>query len=1019
MEYMPLVFSVVFCMVCAVSLSLGAYVFYLNPGAGLNRVFFALCVSLMIWTVGLGVALSAADLQTCLFWRRLSAVGWGSFFSIMLHTFLTLTGNRSLRKWWTYLFLYLPSAITMVAFTWFPGVNPGQYNMVHTAYGWTNVAVNNAWDWYYMAYYLGFSALGFALVWRWGRKSVDPDARKLSRLILCSFVPAMLLGSLTDILGNSLLSITLPQVAPIIMLMPLCFVYYAIRKYRFMDPRPANADDFLITDQIRKRIFDYLSLALLSGGLLNFISQYLFFDKPDLLSVLLFSGGLALAAIVLHVVQRLKVKRNIKDVLNTATIALMIPVITLRFVAYAALTVWAFPFIIIIISLIFSKRYILITVAASIFLTQIAVWIIMPQLQVSVDNTDYIARIGLFAIALWLAFFVNRVYISRLRENEGQISSQKLVSDISLDYVTVTSENLDEKTFRMLKRLGKYFDVDRAYILLFDTEKQWMMVVHCWNSEPFRSEAFIKMPVGQFPWLAGRLMTHEVLHIPDIDKLPPDAAGYLSMMQVRSMLRIPIGGKGTVLRYLCLDSVHSKKVWEDGQISLLSVVAHIWADAFAMAEQEKEINKMAYYDHLTGLPNRTLFKDRVCQAIYLAQRTQLMLAVMFLDLDSFKSVNDTMGHEAGDSLLAEVSQKISRSIRKSDTISRFGGDEFLLMINNIACQEDLESITQKIMALFERPFELNAQEFFITASAGIAVYPADGDDTDTLIKNADIAMYSAKAKGKNRYVFCSSGMKEDALMKVKLTNNLYRALERNEFIVHYQPQVSLLTGKVIGLEALIRWRHPEMGMISPGQFIPLAEQSGLIVPIGEWVLKTACSQNKAWQDAGLPPVRMAVNVSAIQFRGPSLAVKVQNALAETRLDPAFLELEITESAAIREAGYIIDTLNDLKVLGISISIDDFGTEYSSLGRLKLLPIDRIKMDMQFVRSIDGSKKEDAITRSIIHLAQALGVKVIAEGVETSRQLAFLCRAKCHEAQGFYYYRPMPAVDVEAVLRNHA
>ncbi|HZK19055.1 MAG TPA: GGDEF domain-containing phosphodiesterase [Clostridia bacterium] len=319
------------------------------------------------------------------------------------------------------------------------------------------------------------------------------------------------------------------------------------------------------------------------------------------------------------------------------------------------------------------------------------------------------------------------------------------------------------------------------------------------------------------------------------------------------------------------------------------------------------------------------------------------------------------------------------------------------------------------MKSFDKPFNANGQEIFTSASVGVSIYPFDGKDAETLIKNADIAMYKAKSKGKNQYVMCTSIMKEEARKNLVLTNNLYRALEKNELSLHYQPQLRLRTSEIIGLEALLRWNHPVMGMIPPNVFIPLAEQSGLINGIGEWVLETACRQNKRWQDLGFPRLRMAVNLSVIQFNNPEIVKTVDKILKRTNLDPKYLELEITESIAIREAKYTTAVLNELKNLGITISIDDFGTKYSSLTRLKMLPVDRLKIDMQFIQGIQSSEKDQAITESIIKLAKSLKLSVLAEGVETKTQLEFLNKGMCDEVQGFYYFKPMPSEEIEKIL----
>ena len=321
------------------------------------------------------------------------------------------------------------------------------------------------------------------------------------------------------------------------------------------------------------------------------------------------------------------------------------------------------------------------------------------------------------------------------------------------------------------------------------------------------------------------------------------------------------------------------------------------------------------------------------------------------------------------------------------------------------------------MKSFSKSLTVNGQEFFITASAGIAVYPEDGEEADSLIKHADMAMYSSKGGGKNKYTLCSQVMKDDTMKKMQLTNSLYRAQGRNELVLYYQPQVDIATKKIIGMEALIRWKHPELGMIPPSVFIPIAEQTGLINPIGQWVLRTACRQNKLWQEKGLPPIRTAVNLSVEQFRSSNLAHIIKNTLEETGLQPELLELEITESIAIEETESIISILNELKMLGVTIAIDDFGTEYSSLSQFKELPIDRIKIAMPFVQGISVNTKDEAIVEVLIHLARSLGINVIAEGVETELQLAFLTQGKCDEFQGYYFYKPMPAEELEKILRN--
>jgi len=436
-----------------------------------------------------------------------------------------------------------------------------------------------------------------------------------------------------------------------------------------------------------------------------------------------------------------------------------------------------------------------------------------------------------------------------------------------------------------------------------------------------------------------------------------------------------------------------------------------------IANYIRRIKELAYSDHLTGLPNRLLFNDRLDKAIQSARETDKLIVVIFLDLDNFKMINDTVGHDQGDELLKLVAERLSGILREGDIVSRIGGDEFLVLLQSLPGLDAITRVEERIIQSFKQPFVLNELKYNITASIGAAVFPVDGESAEALIKNADMAMYEAKEKGKNQYVHYSSDMNDQVVENITITNALYRALDHNEMSLVYQPLVCNATGKVRGMEALIRWNHPELGPISPEKFIPIAEKTGLINQIGEWVLRTACAQNKAWQDAGLPRVRVGVNLSVSQFQSHEIVDMVKGILEETCLDPGYLELEITESIAIKEKDYMVEILKAFKRLGVSIAIDDFGTAYSSLEYLKQLPVDRIKIAMTFVHGIAVSEKDEAVTKAIIVLARNLGLNIVAEGVETKNQVAFLNQQMCDEIQGFFYYKPMPAEDMERLMRE--
>ncbi len=432
-----------------------------------------------------------------------------------------------------------------------------------------------------------------------------------------------------------------------------------------------------------------------------------------------------------------------------------------------------------------------------------------------------------------------------------------------------------------------------------------------------------------------------------------------------------------------------------------------------LENKEQTVRHMAYHDTVTGLTNRTYFNEHLGQLIAESKESGLSLALLFLDLDHFKLINDTLGHIYGDILLKEVGRRLSWAMSNGESISRIGGDEFTIIVPNVASTDYVRGIAIRVRELFQHPFVLKDTEYFVTTSIGVALYPDDGLDDTTLIRNADLAMYRAKEEGKNQYRFYDRTMFPEAEETMEMKTSLRKALERNEFLVHYQPQIDILTGKMIGLEALIRWNHPKRGLIPPNSFIPIAEETGLIVPIGEKVLQLICAQSKAWQQAGYSPIRIAVNLSARQFGEKGLARRIKQIVDDHQLSPSDLELEITENMAMKDDKQVV--LQELRDMGFTISIDDFGTQYSSLAYLKKLPINRIKIDRSFVGGIARDNKDEAIILAMLLIANRLNLTVIAEGVETSEQLSFLQDNHCHEIQGFIFHRPQPAEAVERLL----
>ncbi len=798
-------FSILFFSVCIVSLVSGIFVLQNNHKTLTNRCYFALTVTISIWSAGFALATSAVDMATCEAWRRFSALGWGTAYSIVLHFILIITGRKALlKKWWSYLFLYLPAVITVLTFAIPSGINPVPYQLQPTEFGWVNVAEHNVWDLFFYAYYLSFMTTTLILVWRWGKDSSDLKVKSQARIIFLSFMSAVVLATITDVLLSSTHA-KLPQMAPIVTLIPIMALYYTIKKYGF----------------------------IISEGTDNRTSYTNIVVCVILYSILIFS------------------LRNVSIATNMTT--------------FLSLEVSSFRGI-------------------------------LTQLQM--------------LISLYLV----------LKENKPGLITAVLLNTISIFGSTVFMIN--NKTTASL----------------------------------------------------------------------PGIISYLGVLMIMALI-----------------TNYKRKVANN--------IEEIYNQRRILEKSKENLYHMAYYDSLTGLPNKDLFVERLEQAIHLAKGNDSFIGVALIDLDSFKSVNDTLGHTIGDMVLRQMANRLSSCLREEDTIARFGGDEFLIMIDSIHKTKDINEISNKIMGVFKTPIIIQDVEFFISASAGVAVFPVDGENSETLIKNADIAMYSAKSKGKNQCVYSSSGMKNDVTKMVKLTNSLYRALDKNELFLHYQPQVKAETQEIIGFEALLRWNNDEYGTVTPDVFIPIAEQTGLIRSIGLWIVEQACLQHKRFREIYDKDFLISINLSLVQLKDPKITDKITRILNNTQTDAKNIQIEITESTTFYEEPFVLQRLKDIKDLGISIAIDDFGTGYSSFSRLRTFPIDLIKIDMDFVRGISSkSKKDRAIIKSIIQIAKNLEIEVLAEGVETEKQFRYLKNKACDKIQGYYFYRPMSANEIESILK---
>jgi len=1020
---LPGLISLLFFLAVVIYYLLGFYVIRLNPGSIIHRLFFCICLTLCIWAFSFSIANSAISYETSLTWRRIAAIGWGTLYSILLHYTLCLTGKQNVfRKKWVYALIYLPAAVNIFVFSLYSDLAVKRYVLEYTYAGWVNVRPTSAWDVMFNVYYIVFSLMVIGLFFHWGWSSKERAIKKQAYMIVASYVLAIVIGTLTEFVINYYFPFKFPQLAPLITLIPITAMYYCIIKYGLMAPETKNTvpqEGQILSEASQSQLYLYLTRAYILGAFLYFAMEN-FIHRSSFIASLPHTLLLIILGAALQIVQKFKIKQNAKDGLLNALVTLSIPFIVLSFIDNVV-AFWALPIVFVLVSVLFRQKRLLYMVSVATFVTLFWIWIMIPEQTVKIGLSNHVFRIGIFGIFIWIAFYINRIYFDRLAKNEEQVKLQKLLAGISAQFVDARQENIDIIINDMLRQCGSHFQADRAGLFMYSRDNNNLAHSHEWCNAGIASTLDPKdhQTALDLPGVKDQIDKTGYIHINDLETLQPGSIPdreSLKKEQIKSLIIVKLTGIDNVIGYISFEAIQSPRQWDQDHREMIQVLGNLLSDALRQVESEKAINYMAYYDALTGLPNRALLTDRLKQAISLAMRSEKLISVMFIDLDSFKSVNDTMGHDGGDAMLLQIAGRLSDNVRKYDTVSRFGGDEFLVMLQQIPDINDIRESANKIMSVFDQPITIKGQEFFITASAGVAVFPFDGEDTDELIKHADMAMYAAKSKGKNRFSFCSVEMKQEVRDNMELTNSLYRAVERNELFLQYQPQVNPETLEIIGMEALIRWRHPRKGIIPPMKFIPIAEKTSLIHSIGEWVLMTACRQNEEWQKQGLKPARVAVNLSVKQFYNPNIVDIVDRVLKETKLNPCYLELEVTESLGLQDTDYVISTMNRLKALGLSLAIDDFGTDYSSLGRLKDLPVDRIKIDMQFIRGITKNIKDEGIIKIILQLGRTLGLNVVAEGVETEQQLAFLKENLCCEIQGYYFYRPMIAEDIAPILR---
>lgn len=1047
MNHMELIMSFLYFTAASLTLFMGLYVLRLRYSSLSHRLFFAACSMMAAWNIGLAMMMASDTVGEAMFWRRISSGGWSTAYSLTLMYILSMAGGifgvapaepgagksdtgksdaekpdtvgegvlRGRGKKLLYVALWIPAMVCLYVFVLSDDYVALTNSLQKGVYGWKNTAPRGWYDIFFEVYYISCLLGSLCVLRGWWKRAKEPRVKRQARLVFYSMLLGMLCGLATDVVIPRVFHLHYPKTGSLWPMIYLGGVLHAIRKHHLMREVEVPKEDGILNEESRKRAFGYMSGILLLGSLLV-LASHVYAPKTmsghNLLHISGILAGMAIFVELTRFVRRTK-RRN---VMLTIGFSLLIPAVIIPYNTMQGMTVWTFSVLPMIFALTLDSQMLLIGVTLSSIVTQLFLWFDALKRSEAVDNADFLLRISVLLLTFFMGLFVNRVYVRRLRSAVYQEKFQQILAELSADFLTVNQKNFNEKARQLLEKLGAMLECRCGCMYLIREGRLCREV--SWNH--FQCP-LVKAEKEEVTLWKGYLSSGKVL--PHMLQSPEDWSRegleweMISGCGVKKAVLIPLHHKGRKKGFLVFANPQMNQVMWKEQSRLLQLPANVLVDAIQKVETEIAMEHMAYYDTLTEMPNRSYFQRILRERLDQAGKCGERLGLIFLDLDGFKEVNDTLGHSVGDELLKEVGRRLKRCVNKEDFIGRFGGDEFLILADEKREGGSILDVVHRITHSLGAPVLLRDQENYVTASMGVAIYPADGRNGEELLKNADTAMYKAKEQGKNCCVFCTEELKKETRKRLMLSSHLKLAQERQELMVYYQPQVSAQTGRIIGVEALIRWNHKTLGMISPGIMIPLAEQNGAIHQIGEWILREAIHQSLAWQSMGIEPIRMAVNVSGVQFRDGAFPDKLRNILDETGIRPEYLELEITESITFRETDYMEKSLSELKEMGVMIAIDDFGTEYSSLSRLKNMPADRIKIDMQFIRGMVENQKDMAITDIIIHLARSLGLSVLAEGVETKEQRDILREKGCDEIQGYYFYRPMPADEVERLLRQ--
>ncbi len=1008
----------------------GIYTVSSNVRSSTNRLFMLMTSSMAIWSFAYAIANSAPTAEASAFWRCMSVFGWSFFHSLLLHFALILTNSRfQLDKPIKILIFYLPSFINIILFAPFGLLAEKQYEMVPSDFGWRNILPANMGQVWINVFYIVYSAAAVVLLIRWWKRmeSHTPLKRQVTHFLLSIMLP-FVVGTITDILPGVLGLRQSPKLTIPFLILPTTLLFITLKNFGVLIERsrtefyPPKEDD--LPEEDRLRLFETAGAIFLIGGVGSFYTGY-FMAGGDLANEISIAAVVMFLGIFLrfvpHLIKSRKAQNNIFLIISIVGMSAFI----IGNLSTGAMTVWTVFIIFLLYTIVLNSDIHAILFILATMITQVIIGIISPNSVAIIDNSQLLKRLFIIVLSYYAARYLNNEYAAKLKGYQRFSREQKVLETISTSFISVNSENAKEKTDKMLEMSADILGFNHAYIVEFSEDHEDATFLNiCLNNaehDLFPYYLGMKVKTAALP-MAQALISKEVpITCEDfVDIADEKAQQQRNIFQTRginSFCALPIPVNERIKAMIVVEYYERiDKNIRERQLYFLRMLANILGDAKQKTLFEDMLYDFAYFDETTKLANRNMLKKSLDQIINNRKESE-KAAVIAIELENLRMINDTYGHSVGEQVMAKSAIILRSVLAESCVISRVSDATFVIVLPEVENDEKIKGCAKSLHEVFTDPLSIGTgiEALFVVIRMGIAVYPDAGRDAATLLKNADLAGYEAR-NSSDKIVFYSERLEGNIAENTLFTNRLFSSLQNEEFFLEFQPQISCHTGKTSGIEALLRWTSDGSKRIPPDRFIPILEQTGLIYDVGLWVLKQSLQEHKRLVAKGLPPLRVSVNLSVVQFEKDSIIPDFAKIITESGVDTKYIELEITESLFSKDPEDVLAKLHQLKEIGVSIAVDDFGSGYSSLKRLKVVPFDRVKIDKEIIDYIGLNTKTAPITEAIVTLARTFMAEITAEGVEIIEQVELLKKIGCDEIQGYYFSRPLSPEALEEFLK---